>query len=124
MLASQADWDWPDAMRDLFRPRGINLLVADSANDFLNIIEQKRIHAAIFDVDPEKKDGLATVKVVRMEHPLLPFILLASIADEEVLAKALRLNSFGVVNKPVDMNILRILLNKIFIKKYGSDIFA
>ena len=124
LLASRADWDWPDALREIFWPRGINLLVADSASDFLNIISQKRIHTVIFDADSEKKDGLATVKIVRMGYPLLPFILLANTADEEVLSSALRLDISGVVNKPVDMNVLRVLLNRIFIKKYDSDIFA
>jgi hypothetical protein len=41
-----------------------------------------------------------------------------------VLGKALQLDVFGVVGKPVNMEILRELLNRIFRKKYNSDLFA
>jgi DNA-binding NtrC family response regulator len=59
-----------------------------------------------------------------MDYPLLPCILLTSTAGEATLSKALRLDVFSVVDKPVDMGILRELLNRLFIKKYNSDIFA
>ncbi len=36
VLASGADWAWPEAQRDIFRPRGANLLVAEIA------VESKR----------------------------------------------------------------------------------
>jgi DNA-binding NtrC family response regulator len=123
LLASEANWAWPLAVRDIFQPRGINLLVAKSVNEFVNVIEQKRIHATIVDMDSEKCNGLATIKIIRMDYPLLPCILLSSRSGEEVLSKALRLDVFGVVNKPVDMNVLLRLLNRLFMKKYNSDIF-
>ncbi|MHC4628149.1 MAG: hypothetical protein ACYTDV_14315 [Planctomycetota bacterium] len=30
VLASGADWAWPEALRHIFRPRGVNLLVAEN----------------------------------------------------------------------------------------------
>jgi len=123
VLASEANWAWPLAVRDIFQPRGINLLVAKSVSEFVNVIEQKRIHATIVDMDSEKCNGLATIKIIRMDYPLLPCILLSSSSGEEVLSKALRLDVFGVVDKPVDMNVLLKLLNRLFMKKYNSDIF-
>jgi hypothetical protein len=50
-------------LRDIFRPREVNLLVAHGASEFVNIIEARRIHTAIVDVDSEG-GGLATVKVI------------------------------------------------------------
>jgi DNA-binding NtrC family response regulator len=123
VLASEANWAWPLAVRDIFQPRGINLLVAKNVSEFVNVIEQKRIHATIVDMDSEKCSGLATIKIIRMDYPLLPCILLSSSSGEEVLSKALRLDVFGVVDKPVDMNVLLRLLNRLFMKKYNSDIF-
>jgi hypothetical protein len=43
VLASEASWAWPEAVRSIFRPRGVNLLVAENASEFVNIIERKRI---------------------------------------------------------------------------------
>jgi DNA-binding NtrC family response regulator len=123
VLASQADWAWPEALRDIFRPRQVNLLMAGSAVEFVNIIERRRIHTAIVDTDSEKPSGLATIRIIRMSYPLLPCILLTSGAGETLLSKALELNVFSVINKPVNMSVLKEQLNRLFVKKYKSDIF-
>ncbi|MHC4658208.1 MAG: response regulator [Planctomycetota bacterium] len=123
VVASGASWAWPEALRDIFRPREVNLLVAESTEEFVNIIESTRIHTTIVDMDSQT-GGLTTIKVIRMNYPLLPCILLARAAGEAVLSKALQLDVFSVIDKPVDMCILREQLNKLFIKKYNSDIFA
>ena len=124
VLASEANWAWPEALRYIFRPRGINLLMAENAVEFVNIIERKRIHTTIVDMDSEESNGLATIKIIRMDYPLLPCILLASTAGESLLGKALRLDVFSVIDKPVDMSVLQEQLNRLFVKKYNSDIFA
>ena len=123
VLASEASWAWPEALRRIFRPRGINLLVAESAVEFINIIERKRIHTTIVDMDSGQSNGLATIKIIRMDYPLLPCILLTSTAGKSLLDKALRLDVFSVIDKPVDMHVLREQLNRLFTKKYNSSIF-
>jgi len=124
VLASDADWAWPEALRDIFRPRGVNLLVAESAAEFVQIIQRKRIHTAIVDMDSEKSDGLATIRIIRIDYPSMPCILLTSRAGESLLGKALRLDVFSVIDKPVNMSVLRVQLHRLFIKKYNSYIFA
>jgi len=123
ILASEASWPWPKALRDIFRPREVNLLIAENAGDFVNIIESRRIHTTIIDMDSEKSNGLATIKVIRIHSPLVPCILLTSVAGESLLSKALQLDVFSVIAKPVDMEVLRRQLHKLFIKKYNSYIF-
>lgn len=124
VLASQANWAWPDALRFLFRPRGINLLVAENAVDFVNIIQRKRIHTTIVDMDSEQSNGLAVIKIIRMNYPFVPCILLTSTVGESLLGKALELDVFSVIDKPVDMSILQEQLNRLFLKKYRSNIFS
>ena len=124
VLASEANWAWPEALRNIFQPRGVNLLVARSPSEFVNIIEQKRIHATIVDMDSEKPNGLVTIRIIRLDYPLLPCILLSSSASEAVLSEALQLNVFSVIAKPVNMSLFQDLLNRLFIKMYNSDIFA
>lgn len=124
VLTSAANWAWPEALRDLFKPRGVNLLVAESPSDFVHIIARRRIHTTIVDMDSERANGLATVKIIRMDFPLLPCILLTTQANQDVLGKALQLDVFGVIDKPVNMAILHQLLNRIFTKRYNSSLFA
>jgi len=124
ILASLAEWAWPLAVGDLFRPRGVNLLVAESPEQFVDIIRERRIHVIIVDVDDGKSSGLAIVRIIRMDYPLLPCILLSAKAQQSLLARALELNVFGVVAKPVDMEILRRLLDRLFVKEYDNCVFA
>jgi len=122
-LASQADWNWPQAVRDIFRPRGVNLLVAESTYDIVNVLRHRRIRTTIVDTDCEQA-GLWTLRVIRVEHPLMPCILLTSCATEAMLEEALQLDVFSVIRKPVDMEILKDQLNRLFVKKYSSHIFS
>jgi DNA-binding NtrC family response regulator len=123
VLACGANWGWPEALRYIFQPRGINLLMAESAGEFVNIIRRKRIQATIVDMNGEG-GGLSTIKIIRIDYPTQPCILLSSEAGESVLSEALGLNVFSVIDKPVNMGILREQLNRLFIKKYNNDIFA
>jgi DNA-binding NtrC family response regulator len=123
VLASQANWDWPGALRDIFRPRGVNLLVAENTNDIVNVLRHRQISMTIVDTDCEQAD-LWTLKIIRMEQPLMPCILLASRVTGAMLEKALQLDAFSVIHKPVDMNILKDQLNRLFVKRYGSHIFS
>jgi DNA-binding NtrC family response regulator len=124
VLASAADWAWPQALRDIFQPRGVNLLVAEDPGDFVHIIANRRIHTTIVDMDWGRSAGLTTVRLIRLDYPLLPCIVLTSRVDQDMLGRALQLDVFGVVGKPVDMNVLRELLNRLFLKRYNSNIFA
>ena len=124
VLASKADWAWPLALRNIFEPRGVNLIVAKSADEFVNVIEHRRIHATIIDNENSRPDGLATIKIIKMSYPLIPSLLLSNEADEDLLEKALGLGVFSVIAKPVDLSILRKQLDKLFMKVYNCDVFA
>ena len=123
VLASEVNWAWPEALRDIFRPRDVNLLVARSTSEFVNIIESRRIHTTIVDMESERCGGLSTVKIIRINYPLMPCILLTSSAREAVLSQALQLGVFSVIDKPVDMTILRQQLDRLFLRRYNSHIF-
>jgi len=123
VLVSEANWAWPEAVRTIFAPRGINSLVAADADETVDIIQHRRIHAAVLDMDSEKLNGLSTVKIIRAHYPLLPCILLARMPQQQLLSKALQLNVFSVVAKPVDMDVLLAQLNRLFKKKYNSCVF-
>jgi len=123
VLASATGWLWPKALHDIFEPRGVNLMVAERAEDFLSIIGQKRIKVVVFDLDSEIA-GLAAVRIIRIVYPWLPFLVLKEQPDEELLLKALQLDIFSVLEKPVDMQVLQRQLNRLFIKRYNSELFA
>ena len=123
VLVGRSDWAWPEAVSSIFAPRGVNSIVAADAAGALDIIEERRIHTAIVDMDSEPASGLSIIRVIRDYYPLLPCILVSRSAEEKLLASALELDVFSVIAKPVDMRILQGQLNRLFIKKYNSAIF-
>jgi DNA-binding NtrC family response regulator len=124
VLASGAHWAWPVALRSIFEPRQVNLLLAEDSRDFVSIIGSRRIHATIVDMDSEASNALATIRIIRMNYPRLPCILLANEAREDLISLALQLDVFSVIDKPVDMLLLLDQLNRVFMKRYDSDLFG
>ncbi|MBN2018598.1 MAG: response regulator [Sedimentisphaerales bacterium] len=124
MLMTQADWAWPMALRDIFKPRGVNLLVADGVSEFVNVLRHRRIAATIVDTDSGPSGGLWTLRIIRLEFPRIPCIILTSDPTEGVLEEALELDAFSVIDKPVDLGILRDQLNRLFVRNYSSHIFS
>ena len=124
VLVGRADWAWAEAINRIFAPRGINSMVAADATGALDIIERRTVHTAIVDMDAEKIGGLGIIRIIRGHYPDLPCILLSKTAERKLLSSALELNVFSVIAKPVDMQILRDQLNRLFVKNYDSTIFG
>jgi DNA-binding NtrC family response regulator len=124
VLVSEADWAWPMAVRSIFKPRGVNMLLARRADDVVDIVRQRRIHTAIVDIDSGSLSGLGVVRILKEHNPLLPCILLAETFEEKILKKALELDVFSVIAKPVDFELLRNQLDRLFVRRYQCDIFG
>lgn len=123
VLVGRSDWAWAEAVESIFAPRGVNSIVAADAANALDIIERRKIHTAIVDMDSAPASGLSIIRVIRGYYPMLPCILLSRSVEEKLLARALALDVFSVIAKPVDMMILQDQLNRLFIKKYNSAVF-
>jgi len=136
VLTTGADWAWPMALRDIFQPVGVNLMVVDGVNQFVNVLRHRRIAATIVDTDTapstgsgragatKQQGGLWTLKIIRVEYPQIPCIVLTSEPTEILLEEALQLEAFSVIPKPFDMRILKEQLNRLFVRKYSSHIFS
>lgn len=124
VLVGRSDWAWPAVIANIFAPRGINAMVAAGTYEAVDIIESHRVHMAILDVDSQVDGGLSIFRVIRGHEPLLPCIMVSSESERGMLAKALELDVFSVVAKPVDMGILQEQLNRLFVKKYNSMVFS
>jgi DNA-binding NtrC family response regulator len=99
VLINDACWAWPEAVRQIFSSRGIQLLLVKNAQQALNTLQHRRVHIAIVDMDCQS-GGLAIIKTIRSGFPLLPCILIADSAEEKLLSAALELDVFSVMNKP------------------------
>ena len=138
VLIDNANWAWPQAVTEIFRPRGINALVAQSPADTVRLVTNNKIHLAILDlqpqpttapcsgqpVPPDHTAGLQMLRSIRNHDRLLPCILLAGRVDPRLLAQALNLGAFSVMAKPVDLNLLTEQIDRLFVKYYNSNVFS
>lgn len=124
VLISNANWAWPQAVMEIFQPRGINALVAHSAGEMVRIVSNNKIHLAILDMALEELSGMQTLKMIRNQDKLLPCMVLAQNASSHLLAQALSLNVFSVLAKPVDLKVLAAQIDRLFTKYYASNMFA
>ncbi len=123
VLINGSDWAWPDAVRQIFKDRSVELLMVKRADEALNVLQHRRIHTAIVDMDSKMFSGLGMIRIIRGSFPLLPCILLAEDAEEKLLTAALELDVFSVMNKPVDIALLQNQLHRLFVKRYNSNLF-
>jgi len=122
VLINDADWAWPEAVRQIFSSRGVQMLLVRKPDQALNVLQQRRVHTAIVDMDCETS-GLVVIKMIRSGFPLLPCILVAKAPEQKLLSEALELDIFSVINKPVDIRLLQNQLHRLFLKKYNSNLF-
>ena len=104
VLLNNANWAWPQAVEEIFQPRGVNALLADTACDVVRLVDQNKIHLAILDISRDEHSGMQTLRMIRKHDLLMPCILLAHQFDRRLLAEALLLHAFSVMGKPVDLN--------------------
>ncbi len=124
MLVSHGDWEWSKAVEETLVPRGIRSMIASSAGEAVDILAQSRVHMALVDIDSQVVNGLSIVRAVRGYEPMLPCIMASAQCERPMLSRALELDVFSVIAKPVDMLILQRQLNLLFIKNYNSYVFS
>lgn len=124
MLVGHGDRAWSKAVEEMLAPRGIRSMVASSAGEAVDILAGSRVHMALVDIDSQVVNGLSIVRAVRGYEPMLPCIMASVRCERPVLSRALELDVFSVIAKPVDTLILQRQLNRLFIKKYNSYVFS
>ena len=140
VLIDNANWAWPQAVAEIFQPRGINALVAQSPADTVRLVTTNKIHLAILDLQPQPLSttaaatdrtattdhaaGIQMLRSIRNHDRLLPCILLAGQVDTRLLAQALGLGAFSVMAKPVDLHLLAEQIDRLFVKYYNSNVFS
>lgn len=119
LLAQDSD-GWPDTLRRLLEPQGVQTLSVRSGREALDILQSTHIHVAVLDQQMPQLGGLQVIKIMRELKAAPPAILLANHLTDHLLHDALGLRVFSVLSKPVDLNMLLDALARVMRRHYAS----
>lgn len=118
LLITDDDDALRDSLRLMFEPKGYNTYLAGSGQEAVRVIEGKRIHIVIVDMQMPDLTGLETIALIRSKlHKAIPYILMSGDPSHELRQKALEAEAYSFLPKPLDIFGMRRLVDEI-IKRY------
>src|SRR5262245_51505464 len=106
VLIADDDDSCRETLRDIVEPEGYQAVLASSGEEALDIIQEKSIQLALFDVQMPRLTGLEAVELVHKINARLPCILVTANATEEVIRQAFQVRAYSVIPKPVSRHLL------------------
>jgi len=101
-----------EMVEDLLTSRGFEACAAPTAEEALQIVEQRDFDAVLTDLQMPGMDGLALLGAVREGHPDLPVILMTSFGSIQTAVEAMRHGAHDYVTKPFESESLLLTIER------------
>jgi len=119
ILVTDDDPGCRDSLCSVFEDEGYETFGAGSGREAVEIIQRQLIHLLILDMHMPDLSGLETLRLIRtISRRLLPTIFITADQSESLRREALRAEACSVVPKPINPNVIRILVHQILTKFY------
>jgi CheY-like chemotaxis protein len=82
------------------------LLSAENGQEALDLIQQHPVDVVVTDLNMPVLDGYGLIAVLNEKYPSLPIIVITSVAEKDLLDRALSLGALRVMAKPPKLSIL------------------
>ena len=92
--------------KKLLARKGIDVLTATSGLEALEILREHNVHVVILDVKMPGMDGIATLKQIKRQYPMIEVILLTGHATAESAVEGLKTGAADYLMKPTDIDEL------------------
>ena len=100
------------AMRDYLGRFGYAVKVKGSGEAALKLIDQEPPDIVVLDYRLPRMDGLEVLRKIKDSHPEIEVIMLTAHSSVESTVEAMNLGAFDFLNKPVDLEDLRLVVVK------------
>lgn len=104
-------------LKGYFAKKGYNIFSASSGNEGIEFVKSNLIDIIISDFKMPDKTGLEVLEEVRKINPEISFVILTAYGSVENAVKAMRLGAFDYLSKPVDLDELDLIMDKIIENK-------
>ena len=106
VLLVDDEQDFLDLMQKRMAKRKIDLRVASSGQEALDLIRSNFFDVVILDVKMPGMDGIETLRQLRILSPDTQVIMLTGHADVETAVKGMELGAFDYMMKPMSFDYL------------------
>ena len=94
---------------------------ACNGEEVLAQIKNHGFDLLIMDIRMPKLDGMEAFKVLRLDYPSLPIIMMTAYSTVETTLETMRLGAFDYLTKPFDVSEIKIAVEKVFSSCLGND---
>jgi len=96
--------DWLPALGQIVGPRWLHTSKVHSARELLEVVDRGSADAAVIDdACPWDTDALELLRVLRQLDDAIPVVVVTTHTDRRWLERALGLDAFSVVVKPLEL---------------------
>jgi two-component system NtrC family response regulator len=109
--------DDEDAQRNILKgyleKKGYKIFSASSGNEGIRAVKENVIDIVLSDFKMPDKTGLEVLEEVKKINPEISFVILTAYGTIENAVKAMRLGAFDYISKPVDLDELDLMIERI-----------
>jgi len=102
------------ALSKLLAHEGYEVASAGNGYEALNYLRGKDVDLIITDINMPEMNGLAFLRELNRCHPSSNVIMITAYGEVESYLEAMSLGAFEYINKPVKVDELNKIINKIF----------
>jgi DNA-binding NtrC family response regulator len=101
------------AFHTLLEKENCLLIEAASGAEAIRKFKAGKPKAVFLDISLPDADGLDVLKKIRKKNPSIPVIIITGIGSSELRTRALQLGAYDYLEKPLSVNHIRDILNRI-----------
>ena len=89
----------------------IETCTAQDIHSAQTLLQQQKFNICLTDIRLPDGDGLELLAAMQISQPKLPVIVITAHGSTDLAVKAIKQGAFDFLNKPVDLKVLRQLVN-------------
>jgi len=105
----------------LLQKKGVDVVTASSGAEALEKLRAHSVHVVILDVKMPGMDGVATLREIKRQFPMVEVIMLTGHATVESAVEGLKTGAVDYLMKPADLDQILEKANDAFTRRIGIE---
>jgi len=106
ILVVEDDQDLQEALCETLSLAGLRTLAANDGRMAIDVLKNEQIDMVVSDVQMQRMDGHALLKVIKQQYSKLPVLLMTAHGNVQKAVEAIRLGAVDYLVKPFDAEVL------------------